>query len=133
MAERLLVVDAMGRRLPGVDQPRRPVGNDEQRVGRSMRWADVYVCMLAEFARKKAEALLAFLALHPGQMHARDKLAALLWGDVSDERARHSLRQVLLTLRQARSIGNAPCGGVIAWMSAKTLWRHARRSAGVAP
>ena len=24
----------------------------------------------------------------------------------------------------------APCGGVIAWMSAKTLWRHARRSAG---
>src|SRR6266705_1476475 len=25
-----------------------------------------------------------------------------------------------------------PCGGVIAWMSAKTLWRHARRSAGVA-
>jgi len=26
--------------------PRR--GNDEQRVGRSMRWADVYVCMLAD-------------------------------------------------------------------------------------
>jgi DNA-binding SARP family transcriptional activator len=53
------------------------------------------------FARKKAEALLAYLALHPGQLQARDKLAALLWGDASDERARHSLRQALLTLRQA--------------------------------
>src|SRR2546422_685206 len=30
-------------------------------------------------------------------------------------------------------MARAPCGGVIAWMSAKTLWRHARRSAGVAP
>src|SRR5262249_39523623 len=49
------------------------------------------------FARKKAEALLAYLVLHPGQMHARDKLAALLWGDTSDERARRSLRPLLLT------------------------------------
>ena len=32
--------------------------------------------------RKKAQALLAYLALRPGQMHARDTLAALLWGDV---------------------------------------------------
>ena len=52
------------------------------------------------FSRKKAEALLAFLALHPGQMQARDTLAALLWGDTPDERARHSLRQVLVALRQ---------------------------------
>ena len=53
------------------------------------------------FGRKKAEALLAYLALHPGQMQPRDKLATLLWGDASDERARHSLRQALVTLRQA--------------------------------
>jgi DNA-binding SARP family transcriptional activator len=53
------------------------------------------------FPRKKAEALLAYLALHPGQAQARDKLAAILWGDASDERARHSLRQALVTLRQA--------------------------------
>ncbi len=30
---------------------------------------------------KKAGALLAYLALHPGQAQARPKLAALLWGD----------------------------------------------------
>ncbi|MBI4563061.1 MAG: AAA family ATPase [Candidatus Rokubacteria bacterium] len=50
---------------------------------------------------KKAQGLLAYLALRPGQAHPRDKLAALLWGDVSDERARHSLRQTLMVLRQA--------------------------------
>ena len=53
------------------------------------------------FGRKKAEALLAYLALHPGQRQPRDKLATLLWGDTPDERARHSLRQALMTLRQA--------------------------------
>src|SRR5262245_1101400 len=52
------------------------------------------------FPRKKSEALLAYLALRPGQMQARDKLAALLWGESSDERARHSLRQALATLRR---------------------------------
>src|SRR6266545_5009484 len=50
---------------------------------------------------RKAQALLAYLALHPGQAHPRDKLAALLWGNVPAERARHSLRQVLVGLRQA--------------------------------
>src|SRR5262245_7142237 len=50
--------------------------------------------------RRKAEALLAYLALHPGQMQTRDKLATLLWGDASDERARHSLRQALVSLRR---------------------------------
>src|SRR5688572_21138659 len=51
--------------------------------------------------RRKAEALLAYLALRPGQPQARDKLAALLWGNAPDERARHSLRQALVTLRHA--------------------------------
>lgn len=50
---------------------------------------------------KKAKALLAYLALHPGQSHPRDKLAALLWEDSSDAQARHSLRQALVCLRQA--------------------------------
>jgi DNA-binding SARP family transcriptional activator len=48
---------------------------------------------------RKARALLAYLALTPGQAHPRDKLAALLWGDSSDERARHSLRQALVNIR----------------------------------
>ena len=51
--------------------------------------------------RKKAQALLAYLVVEPGEAHLRDKLAALLWGDNSDQRARQSLRQTLLALRQA--------------------------------
>jgi DNA-binding SARP family transcriptional activator len=50
---------------------------------------------------KKIQALLAYLALPPGREHARDKLAALLWGDLSQGHARHSLRQALFALRQA--------------------------------
>ena len=51
--------------------------------------------------RKKAQALLAYLALHRAEAQPRDKLAALLWGDLSDERARHGLRQCLVDLRKA--------------------------------
>jgi DNA-binding SARP family transcriptional activator/tetratricopeptide (TPR) repeat protein len=50
---------------------------------------------------KKIQALLAYLALPPGREHARDKLAVLLWGDLSQGHARHSLRQALFALRQA--------------------------------
>jgi len=52
-------------------------------------------------ARKKAQALLAYLIVEPGEAHLRDKLAALLWGDSSDQRARQSLRQTLVALKQA--------------------------------
>ena len=51
--------------------------------------------------RKKAQALLAHLALHPGQTRSRDALATLLWSGVADDQARHSLRQSLFALRQA--------------------------------
>ena len=51
-------------------------------------------------ARRKAQALLAYLALPLGQPHPRDKLAALLWGDSPEEKARIGLRQVLFNLRQ---------------------------------
>jgi DNA-binding SARP family transcriptional activator len=52
-------------------------------------------------AVRKAQALLAYLALPPGQAHPRDKLTALLWGGVSEARARASFRQALSTLRRA--------------------------------
>ncbi|MDX1575839.1 MAG: winged helix-turn-helix domain-containing protein, partial [Kiloniellales bacterium] len=51
-------------------------------------------------ASKKGQALLAYLALTAGQHHSRDKLAMLLWSDRPDDRARHSLRQCVLTLRK---------------------------------
>ena len=51
--------------------------------------------------RKKAQALLAYLALHPGRAPSRDSLGALLWSGTTDEHARHNLRQTLFALRQA--------------------------------
>jgi DNA-binding SARP family transcriptional activator len=48
---------------------------------------------------RKAQALLAYLALPSGHAHPRDKLASLLWGGVSQESARASLRQALFALR----------------------------------
>ena len=51
--------------------------------------------------RKKAQALLAYLALHPGAASSRDSLAGLLWSGTTDEHARHNLRQTLFALRQA--------------------------------
>lgn len=50
--------------------------------------------------RHKVEALLAYLALFP-DIHTRDQLAALLWGDSPDQQARTSLRTALVTLRRA--------------------------------
>jgi DNA-binding SARP family transcriptional activator/TolB-like protein len=51
-------------------------------------------------ASKKGQALLAYLALTTGERHHRDRLAMLLWSDRPDDRARHSLRQCVLTLRK---------------------------------
>src|SRR2546425_655158 len=50
---------------------------------------------------RKAQALIAYLALTPDQMHPRDKLAALLWGDHTPGSARNALRQTLFVLRKA--------------------------------
>jgi len=50
---------------------------------------------------RKAEALLAYLALAPQRVHARDALTTLLWGEVSDQSARASLRQTLFLIGKA--------------------------------
>jgi DNA-binding SARP family transcriptional activator len=50
---------------------------------------------------KKAQVLLAYLALQPGHAHQRSKLAALLWGKRSDDHARDGLRHALVALRKA--------------------------------
>jgi len=50
---------------------------------------------------RKTEALLAYLAIHPGRSYPRDKLTALLWGDRGDDQARHSLRQALSSIRKS--------------------------------
>ena len=55
---------------------------------------------------RKDRALLGFLAASAGVPWPRDKLAALLWGDTAEGRARDSLKQSLLRLR--RRLGASP-------------------------
>src|SRR5262245_30962418 len=52
-----------------------------------------------DVSTKTGQAMIAYLALNP-QRHSREKLAALLWEDRSDEQARTSLRQTLTVLRK---------------------------------
>jgi len=48
---------------------------------------------------RKAQALLAYLALSAGQWHGRDRLAGLLWSDRQEAQSRNSLRQALAAIR----------------------------------
>ncbi|MCG6870098.1 MAG: AAA family ATPase [Gammaproteobacteria bacterium] len=50
---------------------------------------------------RKAKALLALLAMIPGERRSREALASLLWEVSGDAQARHSLRQALASLRKA--------------------------------
>ena len=54
---------------------------------------------------RKAQALLAYLALPTGETHSRDKLAALLWGDEPATRGRARLRETIFALRKALAQG----------------------------
>jgi DNA-binding SARP family transcriptional activator/tetratricopeptide (TPR) repeat protein len=56
---------------------------------------------IVSFATRKAEALIALLAMRPGQLWSRDQICALLWPDVREAQARHSLRQTLLSVSKA--------------------------------
>ena len=49
---------------------------------------------------QKAKALLAYLALSPGQTASREQIMALLWSDRAEAQARASLRQVLFGLKK---------------------------------
>lgn len=53
---------------------------------------------------RKCEALLAYLALRPGQRHPRDKLTALLWGESPDGQARSNLRYTLSAIRRVFAV-----------------------------
>ncbi len=52
------------------------------------------------FRIKKAQSLLAYLALRPGESVSREKLAGLLWSDRGEQQAHGSLRQTLSYLRK---------------------------------
>jgi DNA-binding SARP family transcriptional activator len=52
-----------------------------------------------DFSHRKAQALLAYLAVERSRAQPREHLATLLWGRTGEERARHNLRQALSKLR----------------------------------
>ncbi len=98
--ERRSPADArVGRRetpVPGAKKPR---------AGLSVKLLGGFETRLATGApvtlpTRKAQALLAYLAVRPGHAHPRDKLAALLWADRGDTQARDSLRHTLVELRK---------------------------------
>lgn len=55
---------------------------------------------LAAISAKKAQALLAYLAVKPAQRVSREKIAVLLWSSTGPDQARQSLRQTLSMLRK---------------------------------
>ncbi len=55
---------------------------------------------VADFISSKAPALLAYLAV-THRAHTRDKLAALLWGEMPEVDAKNNLRQTLTNLRKS--------------------------------
>ncbi len=56
---------------------------------------------------RKARALLAYMAMHPGRSIGRERLTGLLWGDRAEEQARASLRQAIFELK---AFTNCPRG-----------------------
>ncbi|MCP4979722.1 MAG: tetratricopeptide repeat protein, partial [Gammaproteobacteria bacterium] len=54
---------------------------------------------------RKAEVLLAYLALVPGIRHPRERLINLLWSDRGEEQARNSLRQCLSAIKKSLGDG----------------------------
>ena len=57
---------------------------------------------------RKAQALLAYLALNPDLFHSRERLADFLWGSREDSRARQNLRKCLAVLRKAVGTDGQP-------------------------
>jgi WD40 repeat protein/DNA-binding SARP family transcriptional activator len=53
-----------------------------------------------EIASRPAQSLLAYLLIHSGIQHRREKLAGLFWPDAAEENARRSLRQALWQIRK---------------------------------
>ena len=72
--------------------------------------AEVGGAAVAAPASRRAWALLAWLALHPGE-HARGAVAARFWPDVLDSSARASLRSALWELRRALADDDALTAG----------------------
>jgi DNA-binding SARP family transcriptional activator/Tfp pilus assembly protein PilF len=58
-------------------------------------------------ASRKTQGMLAVLAVNGPAAVTRERMAAMFWGDLAEERARHSLRQALTALRRDAAIVEA--------------------------
>src|SRR5260370_41105118 len=57
---------------------------------------------------RKAQALLAYLALRPARPQWRESLTALFWGNVGERQARQSLRQTVFRIRKVFAAARTP-------------------------
>ena len=62
---------------------------------------------------KKTQAMLAYLAVENAGVNTRERVATLLWGGKSDDRARHNLRQALSAIGQTCSSLVATDGDIL--------------------
>jgi DNA-binding SARP family transcriptional activator len=77
-------------------------------------------------ARRKARALLTYLALNAPDAPSREHLAALLWPEAAGEQARQNLRQTLLVLR--RSLGRSAAAVLVVAPETVAVRREALRT-----
>jgi DNA-binding SARP family transcriptional activator len=70
--------------------------------------------LVTGFEYNKVRALLAYLAVEPGQPHARAHLCDLLWTDLPEKTARRNLTQALTALRRVLGDG----GDAPSWLLA---------------
>jgi len=68
---------------------------------------------VSRFRTRKAAALLAYLAFHPGRAYPREDLTGLLWPDADLEAGRSSLRQALSSLRRQLEPPGTPAGSTL--------------------
>src|ERR1041384_4710388 len=68
---------------------------------------------ITRFRSQKIAALLAYLALFPNRVHAREELADLLWPDAALEAGRTNLRTGLSSLRRQLEPPGTPAGAVL--------------------
>ena len=62
------------------------------------------------FRRQKSALLLAYLALHPGRPHPRERLTDLLWPEMEGDAARDNLSATLSSLRRELEPPEVPAG-----------------------
>ena len=94
-----------------LETPALAIGLVEEHV----RLRHEFECLLSSgerisLAMRKAEVLLAYLALAPGIRHPRERLTNLLWSNRSEEQARNSLRQALSAIK--KSLASSPTGAL---------------------